>query len=119
MGIKNLNERLHFTSQFDEFDEAVAKGDKETLTVILRKCLLAQSDVDEVVQQFIDSGFSHNYKFVQERERNKLIREQERKKAARVRMQEKEIQEKAKRSYELRCKKREDLRKEFIDRGVS
>ena len=48
-----VNERLFHTDQFVDFEGAVAIGDIEKVTVILRKCLLEQSDIDAIIEQYI------------------------------------------------------------------
>jgi len=48
-----VNERLYNLGLFDQFDDAVARGDKAQLMAILFKCFLAQNNVEAIINQYL------------------------------------------------------------------
>jgi hypothetical protein len=45
-----VNERLHHTDQFDDFDSAVKADDIEALRGILKRCFLGSENIDAIIK---------------------------------------------------------------------
>jgi hypothetical protein len=45
-----VNERLHHTDQFDDFDSALKAYDTEALRRILKRCFLGSENIDEIIK---------------------------------------------------------------------
>lgn len=49
-----VNERLFNLGLFDQFDDAVARGDKAQLRAILFKCFLDQDNIEAITKQYLN-----------------------------------------------------------------